>query len=112
MKAQAHLEKARRLLYSLSRLSPDDDPEAVIELAFLAAHHLIAFRVDQLFGYHEDHHGRLLSQLHREKLFHIADLFQELGQIRHGSIYGRRVDGERARRALSILSEIRAWSVR
>jgi hypothetical protein len=107
MKPEAHLEKAKRIEASLDRLNPEEDWEMVVEGAYAAALHRVAWICADRVNEHRDTHKGLVKFLMQHGLREAAVLFQQLDALRMGHWYGGRTDGGAADRALSWLERLR-----
>ncbi len=108
MKITDHLEKARRLKATLSKLGDHEDYETIIETCYAAALHLIACVAERRRKSHLDTHKGLARFLDDQDLPELASLFRELEALRIGRFYGGKGDGRSAKRSKEILAEIEA----
>lgn len=110
MRAEGHLEKARREEKSTRKLDPEEDSELIVEGLYGAAHHYIAYALEQKRGEHSDKHGRDFLLLKKHGYDDIRSKFETLDSLRAGDFYGGRTNGERVKKARLLLSEIKAWA--
>ena len=108
MNTDDHLEKARRLKATLSKLDDHQDYEMIVETCHGAALHLIACVTEQRKKSHMDTHKGLARFLDELDLPELASLFRELEALRTGRFYGGKEDGRSAKRSKEILAEIEA----
>lgn len=114
MKVEHHLRKMENFSSTLKKLNYEEDYETMIEDFLLSAAHLVnaamhkqgALTEDKdvkhnnLFGFLKD--GSPLGSESEE----IADLIQQLEQLRPSHVYGKGENGETARKAEGIFKEI------
>ena len=112
MKPEAHLDKAQKIKKSIELLRGDDENvEAVVEICYGLAHHLIAYGLERKFGEHKDTHQGVPSLLRQHGQNDIAILFERLDTLRMGRWYGGKGNGEVLEESLKIVSEIEQWAV-
>lgn len=109
MRAYGHLEKARREEKSTQKLDPAEDSELIVEGLYGAAHHYIAYALEQKHGEHSDKHDRDFLLLKKYGYEDVRSKFETLDSLRVGDFYGGRTDGERVAKARHLLSEIKTW---
>lgn len=109
MKAEGHLNKAKREEKSTRKLDPEEDSELIVEGLYGAAHHYIAYVLELKHGEHSDKHDRDFLLLKKYGYYDIRSKFETLDSLRAGDFYGGRTDGERVEKAKLLLSEIKAW---
>ena len=83
----------------------------IIEGAWGAAFHWIAFGCETKHQSHRESHARLGSFLRSQGEGAVAELWENLERVRQGGWYGRSTEPERIQRALDLLENIRVWAV-
>ena len=95
MNVEGHWRRALELEASIDFLLTDPQSErhlaAIVEAAFGAAQHLIAYALEQRYGAHPDTHAGIGKQLREHAHNDIADLFGQPDQLRMGRWYSRKV---------------------
>ena len=81
----------------------------IIEGAWGAAFHWIAFACQTKHGKHQESHARLGTFMRSQGEKSAADNWERLDQIRQGGWYGSKTDPATQTAALDILREIRLW---
>lgn len=113
MRIEHHLHKVERFQATLSKLNYEDDYETMIEDFLLAAAHLINallhhrkivaedkdIKHNRLFGFMKDEHMLDVSP-------QIAELIQQLEQLRPSQVYGKGRNGDTARHAEDIFTKL------
>lgn len=107
MKPEDHLEKARRVEESIRKLDPNRDWEMIVEGAYGAALHYIAYLSERKVGKHQDTHKGLPRFLDENGLPELAKTFRELELLRQSKWYGGRENGGASREALGVLERIK-----
>lgn len=104
MKIEYHINKEERLSKTIKKLDYQDDYETLIEDYVLSAAHLINAVLHKLkiIGPDKDvKHNRLYGFLLKEntwdKSTEVADLIQQLEQLRPSHVYGKGENGKTAR---------------
>jgi len=100
---------------TLNKLNYEDDYETMIEDFMLASAHLINAALHQLNALREDKdikHNQLFGFIKRELPFgegsiEIADLIQQLEQLRPSHVYGKGENGNTAKKAEEIFLQIK-----
>lgn len=113
MRSDGHLRNARELEASvreLAGLDPDKHIRLIVEGAFGAAHHYIAYGCDSKHGTHSDKHEGVPTILRRFGHSEIAKIFERLDTIRHGRFYGGKGNSETIGEILHLLDRIKEWS--
>ena len=82
----------------------------IIEGAWGAAFHWIAFGCDSKHGKHQESHARLGTFMRSLGETSTADNWERLDQLRQGGWYGSKTDPATQQAALDILQEIRLWA--
>jgi len=112
MKAEGHLDKALKLKKSIELLRGDaENLEAIVEICYGFAHHLIAYGLEQKFEEHKDTHQGVPSLLRQHGQSDIAIHFERLDTLRIGRWYGGKGNGEVLEETLKIVGEIEQWAV-
>jgi hypothetical protein len=83
----------------------------VIEGAWGAAFHWIAFGCETKHQSHQEHHARLGTSLRRQKEENVAEWWEDLDRVRQGGWYGKGTEPESVQRALDLLERIHTWAV-
>ena len=114
MKIEYHISKEKRLLNTLKKLDYGEDYETLIENYLLSVAHLINPTLHYLKILNQDKdvkHNQLYGFLLREKVWDksadIADLTQQLEQLRPSHVYGKGENGKTARFAEEIFNKIK-----
>lgn len=115
MKIEHHLKKIERFQKTINKLNYQDDYETLIEDFLLAAAHFINAGMHSLgtLGQEKDvKHNQLAGFLKREKALgreseKVAELVQQLEQLRPSHVYGKGENGETAKKAGELFEEIR-----
>lgn len=107
MKAEKHLEKARRIEETIIRLDPEDSWELIVEGAYGAAIHYIAFITDRSINEHMDMHKGLTRFLDKHDFSELTRLFREVDFLRQSKWYGGQSNGKASKKALRILKGIK-----
>ncbi|HEV2238970.1 MAG TPA: hypothetical protein VGR57_20090 [Ktedonobacterales bacterium] len=111
MLAGAHRSAAEDIEAAIAALA--STPRAarlIIEGAWGAAIHWLAFGCQTKHGQHQDSHARLGTFLRAQGATTTADNWERLDQLRQGSWYGSRIDPQAQQAAVDVLREIRAWA--
>ena len=111
MLADAHRTAAEDIEATISILS--GSPRAsrlLIEGAWGAAFHWIAFGCQSKHGKHQESHARLGALLRSQGEVTIANRWEQLDQLRQGGWYGSRIDPQTQQAARDLLQEIRTWA--
>ncbi len=112
MKAKGHLDKAQKIKGSIELLrGSDENVEAIVEICYGFAHHLIAYGLEEKYGEHKDTHQGVPSLLRQYKQNDIAIHFERLDTLRIGRWYGGKGNGEVQKEALKIVGEIEKWAI-
>lgn len=114
MKIEHHINKEKRLLNTIKKLDYEDDYETLIEDYLLSAAHLINAALHKLKTLNQDKdikhnqlHGFLLKERIWDKSTEVADLIQQLEQLRPSHVYGKGENGETARIAEENFNKIK-----
>lgn len=115
MKVEHHLRKMENFSSTLKKLNYDEDYETMIEDFLLYAAHLVNAAMHKQGTLPEDKdikHNKLFGFLKSENPLgndseKVADLMQQLEQLRPSHVYGKGENGETARKAEEIFKEIK-----
>ena len=107
MKAEKHLEKAKRIEESIRKLNPEKEWELIVEGAYGCAINYIAYITETKIREHRDMHKGLARFLDEKGFNKLAMLFRELEIYRQGRWYGNKGNGEVSQRVLDILDKIK-----
>ncbi len=108
-----HLKKAKNIYTSLKKLLPDDEGknvEAIVELSYGIAQHLIAYGMEMKHNKHIDSHVGLAKFLIENGEDQISEWFINLNIFRQGRWYGGKGNGEIVKECLKIIKEIEEWT--
>lgn len=112
MLADAHHQAAvdiEKTILPLQTLSYS--ARVVIEGAWGAAFHWIAFGCETKHQSHQESHARLGTFLRRQGEGAIAEWWENLEHIRHGGWYGKSTDTVAVQHALGLLEKIHTWAL-
>ncbi len=104
-KAAEDIESTIAPLQSLSSAG-----RVVIESAWGAAFHWIAFSCETKYQRHQNNHTRLGSFLRDLGEITIANEWEGLDRFRQGGWYGNTPDPHNVQEALAVLEQIRLWA--
>jgi len=115
MRAEHHIRKAERFNSTLKKLNYEEDYETMIEDFLLSAAHLINAAMHKQGTLPEDKdvkHNKLSGFVKNENALgneseELANLMQQLEQLRPSHVYGKGENGETARKAEEIFDEIK-----
>ncbi len=115
MRIGHHLNKVGRFQATLRKLNYQDDYETMIEDFMLASAHLINAAMHKLKTLPEDkdiRHNQLFGHLKREEALGsnrqiIAELIQQLEQLRPSHVYGKGANGGTAKKAEELFLKIK-----
>lgn len=111
MLADAHRTAAEDIEAAIASLVAS--PRAsrlIIEGAWGAAFHWIAYGSHIKHGKHQESHARLGTFMRSLGETATADSWERLDQVRQGGWYGSKTDSATQQAALDILQEIRKWA--
>lgn len=116
MRIEHHRKKIERFQATIKKLDYQEDYETLIEDFLLAAAHFINASLHKLNFLREDKdikHNQLFGFLKKEKALNesseeIAELIQQLEQLRPSHVYGKGENGEIAKKAEEIFKRIKA----
>ncbi len=112
MLAEAHRQAAEDIAATIDSLQ--SSPQAariVIEGAWGAAFHWIAFGCETKHQQHQESHARLGAFLRRQGETDVADEWEILDRVRQGGWYGGGTEPARVQRAMDLLERIRTWAL-
>jgi len=115
MRIENHLDKIASLEKTLDKLDDSEDHETVIELCMLISAHYINTALHSTGRLRPDKdikHNRIPRSLRAEMYFdndssQLAELFQELEDMRPSQIYGTGKNGKIAKKARNLYSNIK-----
>ena len=117
MRIEGHFEKINSLEGTLSKLDDGEDHETVIELCMLISAHYINAALHYTGRLRPDKdikHNKLPGVIKREEYFdensvEISELFRKLEEMRPSQVYGTGKNGNTAKLAKSIYSQIKEF---
>jgi hypothetical protein len=111
MNRDDHLARAEEFEHDLRILLGTGSVGPVCELAFISAHHYIAFGCARLFTRHNDihRHTRLLKDTGAPP--EVIDAWTRIDEARHGHVYGGQGNGDTAKSIMTALEVIRSWAL-
>ncbi len=83
----------------------------IIEGAWGAAFHWIAFGCETKHQSHQESHARLGTFLDRQGEEAVAEWWEDIDRVRQGGRYGRGTDPATVQRSLDLLERIHSWAV-
>jgi len=111
MLADAHRQAAEDIEKTIMPLQATTyAARVVIEGAWGAAFHWIAFGCEIKHQNHQESHARLGSYLRRQGEEAVAEWWEELERIRQGGWYGGNPDPARVQRAINVLERVHLWA--
>jgi hypothetical protein len=111
MLAEAHRQAAEDIEKTILPLQVASyAARVVIEGAWGAAFHWIAFSCETKHQSHQESHARLGTFLRRQGEGAVAEWWEDIDRIRQGGWYGGNPDPERVQRALELLGRIHSWA--
>jgi len=112
MLAEAHRQAAEDIEKTILPLQAVSyAARVVIEGAWGAAFHWIAFGCEIKHKSHQESHARLGTFLRLQGELPVAEWWEDLDRIRQGGWYGRSTEPERVQRALDLLARMHTWAV-
>jgi len=112
MLAEAHRQAAEDIEKTILPLQTASyAARVVIEGAWGAAFHWIAFGCETKYQNHQESHARLGTFLRRQGEGAVAEWWEDIDRIRQGGWYGGSPEPERVQRALDLLERIHSWAV-
>jgi hypothetical protein len=111
MLAEAHRQAAEDIEKTILPLrAASYAARVVIEGAWGAAFHWIAFGCETKHQNHQESHARLGTFLRRQGEGVVAEWWEDIDRIRQGGWYGGSPEPERVQRALDLLERIHNWA--
>ena len=111
MLAEDHRKAAEDIEVVLAPLHPIPRADRVIiESAWGAAFHWIAYSCETKHHQHQESHAKLVSFLRSLGEIAAADWWATLERFRQGGWYGKNTDPAAAQKALAVLDQIRTWA--
>ena len=111
MLAEAHQQAAEDIEKTILPLQATSyAARVVIEGAWGAAFHWIAFGCETKHQNHQENHARLGTFLRRQGEPTVAEWWEDIDRIRQGGWYGGSPEPERVQRALDLLERIHIWA--
>lgn len=83
----------------------------IIEGAWGASFHWIAFGCATKYQKHQDSHSRLGTFLRSQGEFTVAEWWENLEHARQGGWYGNNTDPDAPQKALDLLERIHVWAL-
>jgi|SRR5579884_1626887 len=112
MLAEAHRQAAEDIEDTILPLQgASRAARVVIESAWGAAFHWIAFGCQTKHQRHQDHHTRLGTFLRSQGEEAVAEWWEDIDRLRQGGWYGGGIEPERVQRALDLLNKIHIWAL-
>lgn len=112
MLAEKHRQAAEDIEKTISSLQTASyAARVVIEGAWGAAFHWIAFGCETKHQKHRESHSRLGTFLRSQGEGAVAESWEDLERVRQGGWYGGNIEPERVQRALDLLERIHIWAV-
>ena len=111
MLAKAHRQAAEDIEKTILPLQTTSyAARVVIEGAWGAAFHWIAFGCETKHQSHQESHARLGAFLRRQSEGVVAEWWENLDQVRQGGWYGNNSDPRGVQYALDLLERIHMWA--
>ena len=112
MLAQSHRQAAEDIEQTILQLQGSEvAARMVIEGAWGAAFHWIAFGCETKHQSHQESHARLGSFLRRQQEAAVAEWWEGMDRVRQGGWYGKIADPVTVQLALSLLEKIHSWAI-
>ena|SRR5215469_10870171 len=112
MLAEAHRQAAEDIEKTILPLQATSyAARVVIEGAWGAAFHWIAFGCETKHQSHQESHARLGTSLRHQGESSVAEWWENIDRIRQGGWYGGSPEPARVQGALDILRRIHVWAV-
>lgn len=112
MLAEAHRQAAEDIEKTILPLQATSyAARVVIEGAWGAAFHWIAFGCETKHQSHQESHARLGTFLRRQEEEAVAEWWENLDHIRQGGWYGKNTDAVVVQHALDLLARIHKWAL-
>ena len=113
MVAEAHRRAAEGIERALKKLWPPSDPDEgrlVIEGAWNASFHWIAYACQTKHGEHQESHAHLGSWLRRLSEAQPADWWERQERVRQGGLYGAKTGAIPEQEALDLVAALHQWA--
>jgi hypothetical protein len=112
MLAEAHRQAAEDIETTISSIHTEPyAARVIIESAWGAAFHWIAFGCQTKHQNHQESHARLGTFLRRQNEVSVAEWWDALDQVRQGGWYGKNTDPITVQYANDLLAKIHTWAV-
>jgi hypothetical protein len=113
MLAEAHRRASEDIESSILLLrSNEKAARVIIESAWGAAFHWIAFGCETKHHRHQESHARLGRFLRGLGEVAVAEWWEQIDNVRQGGWYGGHTDQDNVQEALALLEHIRLWAIR
>jgi len=110
MRPEGHLDKARAFEERAARWESARDAPSVIEGIFDAMIHYVAYAINVKYSKDIDSHTAQKRFLREMKETDVLGSYESLEQIRISSVYGGSWNGDRIKKAMARLKEIKKWT--
>jgi hypothetical protein len=111
MLAESHRQAVEDIERTILPLLPSPHAaRVVIEGAWGAAFHWIAFGCETKHLSHQESHARLGTFLRRQGEGAVAEWWENLDQVRQGGWYGKNTDLAVVQHAMNLLERIHVWA--
>ena len=112
MLAEAHRQAAEDIEKTILLLRATSyAARMIIEGAWGAAFHWIAFGCETKHQSHQESHARLGAFLRGQGEGAVAEWWEDLDRVRQGGWYGRSTEPATVQRALDLLEKMHVWAV-
>ena len=112
MLAKNHRQAAEDIEKTIAQLQTTSyAARVVIEGAWGASFHWIAFGCQTKHQRHQESHARLGSFLRSQGEKEVAEWWNEMDHIRQGGLYGGATEPERVQTAFDLLAKIHQWAL-
>ncbi|MFA5772693.1 MAG: hypothetical protein WC974_08200 [Thermoplasmata archaeon] len=109
MKPEGHLDKAHAFEDRAKKWETERDAPSVIEDIFDATVHYVAYGINKKYGKDIDSHALQKHFLREQKEDAMYVAYENIERIRISSVYGGAWNGDRIKKALEFLGEIKKW---
>jgi hypothetical protein len=111
MRGDAHRQAAENLEIGIQTLQGQPSQvRLIIEAAWLASFHWIAYGCDRKYQKHLEKHQGLANYLDTLGESVIANIWRTCERVRQGGAYGQQVAPLNEQQALDLLNQIRTWA--